>query len=324
MQESSKSIIDHIPDFLDWLDVEKGLSSKTQENYDRFLNKFSYWLRINNLESLRPHQIDSDHIWQYRVFLARAADKNQRTLKKVTQNYYLIALRSLLNFFAAKNIKSLPSEKIELAKQKKTKKVEFLNLEQLNKLLQIPNIESFIGLRDRAIMEILFSTGLRISELISLNRKQFRDAQTNQASIELSIVGKGNYTRTVYFSERSVQWLNRYLQVRDRIVKPNLDGPEPLFISYRASHGSSHRLTIRSVEKIIKKYSLQAGLSINTTPHTLRHSFATDLLNQGADLRTVQEFLGHQNIATTQIYTHVTNKRLKDLHKRFHGGKSLN
>jgi site-specific recombinase XerD len=319
MQESSKSIINHIPDFLDWIDVEKGLSNKTQESYNRFLNKFSYWLKNNNLESLKPHEIDVEQIWEYRVFLARVVGGNNKMLKKSTQNYYLIALRALLNFFAAKNIKSLPAEKIELAKRKKDKKVEFLNLEQINKLLEIPNINIFIGLRDRTIIEILFSTGLRIHELISLDRKQFKNINPEK-SFELSIIGKGNYPRTVYFSKRSIQWLFRYLEARDCLVKPNLENDDPLFVNYR----NFKRLTVRAIEKMIKKYALQAGLPINTTPHTLRHSFATDLLNQGADLRTVQEFLGHQNIATTQIYTHVTNKRLKDLHERFHGGKNLN
>lgn len=322
MQESQKPILDHIPDFLDWIDVEKGLSGKTQENYARFLRKFSLWLERKNLKDLRPHQIEADHIWQYRVFLARATDQKGRTLKKSTQNYYLIALRSLLNFFAARNIKSLPAEKIELARQKKAKKVDFLKLEQVNKLLQAPETGNFMGLRDRTIIEVLFSTGLRISELVALDRKQFKDDQMTQA-IELGIVGKGGHPRTVYFSERSVRWLKRYLESRDRLVGPGSADNDPLFINYRAARRASNRLTARSVENIIKKYALLAGLPSTTTPHTLRHSFATDLLNQGADLRTVQEFLGHQNIATTQIYTHVTNKRLKDLHRRFHGGRTL-
>lgn len=324
MQESSKTIIEHIPDFLDWIDVEKGLSNKTQENYDRFLRKFTHWLKNNNLAHLKPHQIDSEHIWQYRVFLARSTDgKNKQPLKKTTQNYYLIALRALLNFFAARDIKSLPAEKIELAKQKKDKKVNFLKLEQIAKLLQAPNTSNLIGLRDRTIIEILFSTGLRISELVSLDRKQFKDSQLNEA-MELSIVGKGNYPRTIYLSERAVGWLKRYLEARDRLIKPEKEADSPLFINFRAPKKNTSRLSARSIESIIKKYALMAGLPPNTTPHTLRHSFATDLLNQGADLRTVQEFLGHQNISTTQIYTHVTNKRLRDLHRRFHGGSKLN
>lgn len=322
MQESPKTIIEHIPDFLDWIDVEKGLSNKTQENYDRFLRKFTRWLTDNNLQHLRPHQIDSNHIWQYRVFLARSTSgHNQQPLKKTTQNYYLIALRALFNFFATRDIKSLPSEKVELAKQKKDKKVNFLKLEQVAKLFQAPNTSSFIGLRDRTIMEVLFSTGLRISELVALDRQQFKDSQLNEA-IELSIVGKGGYPRTVYLSQRAVQWLKKYLDARDRLAGPG-DNDSPLFLNFRSPKRTSNRLSARSIEQMIKKYALMAGLPASTTPHTLRHSFATDLLNQGADLRTVQEFLGHQNISTTQIYTHVTNKRLRDLHRRFHGGAKI-
>ncbi len=322
MQESSKTIIEHVPDFLDWIDVEKGLSNKTQENYDRFLKKFIQWLIDNNLQNLKPHQIDSDHIWKYRVFLARASsNQNKQPLKKTTQNYYLIALRSLFNFFAARDIKSLPAEKVELAKQKKEKKVNFLKLEQVAKLLQAPNTSTFIGLRDRTIMEVFFSTGLRISELVALDRQQFKDSQLNEA-IELSIVGKGSYPRTVYLSQRSVRWLKRYLESRDRLAGPG-DHDSPLFLNFRSPKKTSKRLSARSIEQIIKKYALMVGLPASTTPHTLRHSFATDLLNQGADLRTVQEFLGHQNISTTQIYTHVTNKRLRDLHRRFHGGAKI-
>lgn len=324
MQESSKTIIEHIPDFLDWIDVEKGLSNKTQENYDRFLRKFVHWMESNNLTHLKPHQIDSEHIWQYRVFLARSTDRQtKQPLKKTTQNYYLIALRALLNFFAARDIKSLPAEKVELAKQKKDKKVDFLKLEQIAKLLQAPNTSSFIGLRDRTIIEVLFSTGLRISELVSLDRKQFKDSQLNEA-MEISIVGKGSYPRTIYLSERAVSWLKRYLEARDRLIQPEKEADSPLFINFRAPKNNYGRLSARSIENIVKKYALMAGLPPSTTPHTLRHSFATDLLNQGADLRTVQEFLGHQNISTTQIYTHVTNKRLRDLHRRFHGGSKLN
>ncbi len=322
MEKSQKTIIDHIPDFLDWIDVEKGLSNKTQENYGRFLKKFSSWLENNRLSHLKPHEFDSSHIWQYRVSLARSIDKNGRTLKKVTQNYYLIALRAMFNFFAARDIESLPSEKIELAKQKKDKKINFLKLEQVSKLLQGPNTATFMGLRDRTIIEVLFSTGLRISELTSLNRNQFRDDRLDQ-SIELGIVGKGSYPRTVYFSARSVRWLKKYLEVRDKLTGPNQAMDGPLFINQKSPRVKIGRLTDRSVENIIKKYVLRAGLPMSTTPHTLRHSFATDLLNQGADLRTVQEFLGHQNIATTQIYTHVTNKRLKELHQKFHGGEGL-
>ncbi len=311
MHKTNKAIIDYIPSFLDWLDVEKGLSSKTQENYSRFLRKFSDWLRQNHLETLKPYELTPEHIWNYKVYLARSLDQHQQSLKKSTQTYYLIALRSLLNFFAHDNIRALPAEKVELPRSKKDKKVHFLQLDQVKKLLEAPSVKTVQGLRDRAILETLFSTGLRVGELVKLNREQIRISQLSLDELEIGIVGKGNQPRTIYFSQRSLKWLKDYLATRK-------DDDKALFIHYRSRLDRSRRLTARSVEKIIKKYVIRVGLPLITTPHTLRHSFATDLLNQGVDLRTVQEFLGHQNIATTQIYTHVTNKKLKDVHRHYH------
>jgi len=318
MEKTALPIIKHIPDFLDYLDVEKGLSNKTQEDYARFLNKFSEWLKINGPEDLRPHELTSEHIWKYRVFLARhASGKTKRPLKKSTQNYYLIALRGLLNYFASRDILSLPSEKIELAKDRDEKPVKFLNLEQVEKLLLAPDTSHNIGLRDRAILETLFSAGLRVAELVALNREQIK-IKDETKYLEVGIVGKGGRPRTVYFSERAVAWLRKYLKSRK-------DNDKALFINYKkgAKDFSSRRLTVRSIEDIVKKYVVLTGLPITTTPHVIRHSFATDLLTQGVDLRSVQEFLGHKNIATTQIYTHVTSKRLRDIHRKFHGGKNL-
>jgi site-specific recombinase XerD len=317
MRKSSKPIPQHLTDFLDWLDIEKGLSNKSQENYSRFLKKFLDWLKMNNLENLKPHQLSPEHIWKYRVFLSRhLLQHSKKPLKKSTQNYYLIALRSFLNYFADRDILSLPAEKIKLAKDKDDKKIHFLTLEQIEKLLSVPDVSKRNGLRDRAILETLFSTGLRISELVSLNVEQI-NLKPNTKDLEIGIVGKGNRPRTVYFSERAVKWLRKYLETRK-------DKEKALFINYqRRKDSSSRRLTARYIEKIIKKYALLAGLPTNTTPHTLRHSFATDLLTQGADLRIIQEFLGHRNIATTQIYTHVTNKRLRDIHRQLHSGKRL-
>ncbi len=312
MQKSLKPLPQHLNDFLDWLDIEKGLSNKSQENYSRFLKKFIDWLKENDLEGLKPHQLSPTHIWNYRVYLSR---QSKKPLKKSTQNYYLIALRSLLNYFANRDILSLPAEKIKLAKDKDDKKVSFLSLEQLEKLFSAPDVSKRNGLRDRAILESLFSTGLRIAELVSLDREQINLKPTTK-ELELGIVGKGNRPRTVYFSERAVHWLNRYLESRK-------DKDKALFINYRSRKKSERRLTDRSIERIIKRYALLAGLPINTTPHTLRHSFATDLLSQGVDLRIIQEFLGHRNIATTQVYTHVTNQRLRDIHRQFHSGKKL-
>jgi len=312
MEKSQIPLTQHLTSFLDWLDIEKGLSNKSQENYSRFLKKFIDWLKKSNLEDLKPHELSPAHIWEYRVYLSR---NSKKPLKKSTQNYYLIALRSLLNYFADRDILSLPSEKIKLAKDKDEKRVHFLNLEQVEKLVSIPNIQKINELRDRAILETLFSTGLRIAELVSLNQEQMIIKPTTK-DLEISIIGKGGHVRTVFFSERAIYWIRKYLDTRK-------DNNKALFISYQGRKNTSKRLTDRSIERSIKKYALLAGLSSKTTPHTLRHSFATDLLNQGVDLRLIQEFLGHRNIATTQVYTHVTNKQLRDVHRKFHGGNDL-
>jgi site-specific recombinase XerD len=316
MNKSSKPITKHINDFLDWIDIEKGLSSKTQENYRRFLEKFLNWLKPNKLNSLLPHQLTSEHIWDYRVFLSRQSHtQNNQSLKKSTQNYYLIALRALLSYFVAKDILSLPPDKITLSRPDKEQTVKFLTLEQLEKLFSAPDITSIQGLRDRAILESFFSTGMRISELTSLNRDQIK-IKPGMDDLELGIVGKGGRARTVYFSKRAIEWLGKYLSLRDA---DNNDKEKALIINYSGKKNASRRLTPRAIEKNMKRYIIMAGLPITTTPHVLRHSFATDLLNQGVDMRLVQEFLGHKNILATQIYTHVTNKRLRDVHRKFHG-----
>lgn len=311
MKQSDKPIPHHLNDFLDWLEIEKGLSSKTQENYSRFLKNFLDWLKKNKLDNLKPHELSPDHIWQYRVYLARQyVSKKNQFLKKDTQNYYLIALRSLLNYFADRDIISLPAEKIKLAKDKGDKQVRFLNIEQLEKLFSIPDTSKVCGLRDRAILETLFSTGMRISELTSLNKDQIK-IRPGMTELELIIVGKGGRTRTVYLSERTLLWLNKYLETRK-------DKEKALFINYRSKKNTSKRLTPRSIEKSIKKYAIMAGLPLNTTPHVMRHSFASDLLAKGVDLRTIQEFLGHKSISASQIYTHITSKQLKEIHKKYH------
>jgi site-specific recombinase XerD len=315
----TKPIIKYLPDFLDYLEIEKGLSGKTQENYSRFLNKFFQWLKNNNLDDLKPNGLSASHIWKYRVYLSRHASQGaKKTLKKSTQNYYLIALRSLLEFFAEKDIASFSPTKIKLAKEKSDKEIKFLKLDQIEKLLLAPDVNNKIGLRDRAILETLFSTGLRVAELTALNRDQIKISDIAK-ELEISIMGKGGKVRAVYFSERAVNWLKKYLKKRT-------DMDEALFINYKPGiekSGLSRRLTTKSIEEIVKKYVKIAGLPIMATPHTLRHSYATDLLSEGVDLRLVQEFLGHRNIATTQIYTHVTNKQLRDVHRKFHGGKKL-
>ena len=316
MEKSNKPIIKHIPDFLDYCEVEKGLASKTQENYRRYLEKFIYWLKKTKKEDLKSHELTADDIWQYRLFLSRFQNNKGKPLKKITQNYYLIALRALLSYFTAKDIQCIASDKISLPKDaKKEKTIKFLNLDQIQKLLLAPNTKKQIGLRDRAILESLFSTGLRIAELVALNKEQFTNIK-DKKDLELGIIGKGNAPRTVYFSARALSWIKKYLETRR-------DKEKALFIHYRAKKDIENRLTSRSMERIVKKYAILAGVPIFTTPHTIRHSYATDLLTQGVDLRTIQEFLGHRNIVTTQIYTHVTNKRLRDVHRKFHSGKNL-
>jgi site-specific recombinase XerD len=315
----NKPITEYLVDFLDYLEIEKGLSSNTQKNYSRFLSKFFHWLIEMKLDKIRPAQLSPEYIWKYRVYLSRHLDpKSKKPLKKSTQNYYLIALRSLLEFFVEKDISTLSPTKIKLAKDKSDHEVKFLKLEQVEKLLLAPDITTKIGGRDRAILETLFSTGLRVAELANLNREQIKISAMNK-DLEIAVMGKGQKVRSIYFSERALYWLKKYLDKRD-------DLDEALFINYKpgvSKTNSTRRLTTKSVEDIVKKYVKITGLPIMATPHTLRHSFATDLLANGVDLRLVQEFLGHRNIATTQIYTHVTNKQLRDVHKKFHGGKLL-
>jgi len=314
-----KPINKYLTYYLDYFEIEKGLSAKSQENYARFLKKFFTWIREHQSPVLRPEQLKNEHILKYRVFLSRHTDPTtKKTLKKSTQNYYLIALRSLLEFFSERSITSLPPTKVKLAKDKKDKEIKFLNLDQIEKLLLSPDTSTEPGLRDKAILESFFSTGLRISELSALNRDQLK-IKNSTKDLEISILGKGEHIRTVYFSSRAVEALKNYLNKR-------IDIDPALFINYKPGaekQKESRRLSNRSIENIVKKYVKIAGLPVMATPHTLRHSFATDLLSNGVDLRLVQEFLGHQNIATTQIYTHVTNKQLKDIHKKLHGGKNI-
>jgi len=317
MKKSEKPIIEHIPDFLEYLDIEKGLSNKSQETYGRFLKKFSDWLESQNLEKLLPHELTEEHIWKYRVFLSQSFSKSTKEpIKRSTQNYYLISLRNILNYFTSRNIQSLPAEKIKLTKGKEDKAIKFLSLEQLEKLLLAPDSKNITGLRDRAILETFFSTGMRIAELVSINREQLKITPITK-DLEISITGKGSRIRTVYFSERAIKALRDYFETRK-------DKEKSLFINYSGpKNQNGKRLSARAIENLVKKYSILAGVPITTTPHVLRHTFATDLLNKGVDIRNVQEFLGHRNIATTQIYTHVTSKRLRDIHRQYHSGKEL-
>lgn len=322
MLASKTPIARHISEYLNYAEIEQGLSKKTIENYGRFLGKFKEWLKEKSGQpALLPHNLTSDHIFAYKTFLSRsgasAADPDQ-PLKKTTQNYYLIALRSLLKYFAEKDIRSLPADKIKLLRDKDDRQIKVLKLPEVEHLLETPSTETIDGLRDRAILETLFSTGLRVAELTALSREQFK-IKPGVEYLEIAVRGKGGRVRTVYFSPRAVQALRAYLHNRK-------DTDPALFISYspRTQVGEERRLTVRSIQNIVKKYLKIAGLPVMMSPHSLRHSYATDLLANGVDVRLVQEFLGHRNIATTQIYTHVTNKRLYDVHKKFHGGNKLN
>jgi len=321
MQRSSTPIIKHIPNFLDYCEVEKGLSPTTSRNYHNFLKMFRDWLTDQALTSLKPHELSQEHIWNYRLYLSRKKDAKGSFIKKTTQNYYLIAVRNLLAYFAERDIQSVPSDKVKLPKlTDKDKAIKFLTYDQVEKLMSMPDLTDHGGIRDRAILEILFSTGMRVSELTNLNIRLFdvRNIISKKITdLEISISGKGGSTRTIYFSERALGWLGKYMATRAGDMYP------PLFINYKNDEDDrEHRLTPRSVERMVRKYTAMAGLPVDATPHTLRHSFATDLLDQGADMRSVQELLGHKNIVTTQIYTHVTNKKLHEVHKKFHrGGK---
>ena len=229
-------------------------------------------------------------------------------------------MRALLDFLADRDIETLSSSKVKLAKQKTNETISFLEVRDMEEMLKVPDVKTPIGLRDRTIMELFFSSGMRISELVALNVDQmsFLKDKDLKRTFELSIVGKGKHIRTIFISPHAAVWLRTYLASRKDVQKP-------LFINHRGKDiDDDHRLTPRSIQKMISRCAMLAGITKKVTPHTLRHTYATDLLGHGADLRSVQELLGHKNVATTQIYTHVTNKGLRDIHEKFHGGKELN
>ena len=290
--------------FLEHLEVEKNRSLKTVENYDRYLRRF---LKLTG--AAKPGDITDDLVRNFRMQLNRIADANGRTLKKQTQFYHLIALRSFLKYLARRDIKSLAPEKVELGKMP-ARQIEFMESDELARLLAAPKGDAIEKRRDRAMLELLFSTGLRVSELVSLNRESI-DFKKD----EFSVRGKGDKIRVVFLSDAAKKALKEYLEKR-----ADVDGA--LFARIRkakSAENSDLRLTARSVERLVKRYAAAAGITKKITPHGLRHAFATDLLQGGADLRSVQMLLGHAQITTTQIYTHFTDKGLRDIHKRFHG-----
>ncbi len=289
--------------YLEYLEIEKGASQRTLENYDRYLNRFVAWSEIET-----PKEITKELIRQYHIYLNRL---NEGKLKKVTQNYHLIALRGFLRYLAKEDIESLSPEKIELAKTAQ-REIEVLSENELKRLFEIPLLQNkgssqIIKLRDKAILEILFSTGLRVSELCNLDKEKI-----NLEKKEFTVKGKGGKIRIVFLSDESKKAIKNYFDKRVDI------DPAAFVRVKKTGKKDDLRLTPRSVQRIVQKWAIRAGITKQITPHTLRHAFATDLLAGGADLRSVQALLGHANVSTTQIYTHVTNKGLKEIHQKFH------
>lgn len=297
--------------FLEYLEIEKNCSKLTIRDYRHYLEVFLQWYSSTHPEKT-PEHITLDIIRQYRVYLANRVDEHGMTLKRVTQSYYVIALRSFLRYLIKNDHKTLEPSKIDLPKTE-SRSLKFLEREQVEQLVTAVDTSKEEGIRDRAILELLFSTGLRVSELVKLNHKNL-----NLERKEFGVIGKGGRSRIVFISDRAAQWIGLYLRERK-------DKYKPLFIRYSGApsdidDGEKMRLTARSVERMVKKYVRAARLPVDATVHTMRHSFATDLLTNGADIRSVQEMLGHKNIATTQIYTHITNKQLREVHRSFHSG----
>jgi site-specific recombinase XerD len=292
-------------DFLEYLELEQNRSQKTIENYDHYLTRL-----IDFAGEIQVKDIDAELIRKWRLWLNRLGTNTSDELGKATQNYHLIALRSFLKFCAKRNITALPADKVELARTTR-KQVTFLNEDELDRIFAQPDLEKPAGLRDRAILELLFSSGLRVSELVGLDR-----AHINLKRREFMVRGKGQKDRPIFISPEAAKWVEHYLQKRQ-------DTATPLFVRYSGRKevdrsGNFQRLTARSVQRLVARYARLAGITKHVSPHTMRHSFATDLLMNGADLRSVQAMLGHSNIATTQIYTHVTDPHLKNIHEKFH------
>ncbi len=293
-------------EFLEYIEIEKGRAVKTVENYDHYLNRFIDFAKVKDAGDITENAVRT-----YRLWLNRQSGGNNRatgeTLKKKTQNYHLIALRAFLKYLAKRGVKTLSPEYIELAKVGE-RHLDLISADELKRLMEAPKGNDAKSLRDKAIMELLFSTGLRVSELCSLSR----DLDLRQD--EFSVRGKGEKIRVVFLSDGAKSALKKYLDKRtdvDDALFVKADGKE-------RAEKEELRLTRRSVERIIKEYAIKAGISKKVTPHVIRHCFATDLLSNGADLRSVQMLLGHANIGTTQIYTHVTDNQLKKIHQQFH------
>lgn len=295
-----------IDKFLVFLELEHNCSKLTIRNYRHYLDVLIDFLSDNGKREISINDITPDSIAEFRLSL------KAKGMKIVTQGYYVIALRSFLKWLRRKDIKAMDPEKLDVPKVK-DHSLKFLDLEQMHRLLNQPILSSKTGLRDKAILELLFSTGLRVSELVGLNRDQI-----NLKTREFGVIGKGGRSRVVFVSTEAAKYLDQYLITRS-------DHFKPLFINMKGEKNITAddkkvRLTVRSVQRLVKNYVAKAKLPVKATPHTLRHSMATDLLREGADIRSVQEILGHKNIATTQIYTHVTDARLREIHEKYHAG----
>jgi len=301
-----------LKNYLDYLEIERGRTRKTRENYERYLKRFIEFAKIKS-----ETDIDLDKVKDFRIYLARVENPKEEIggYKKTTQSYYIIALRNFLKFLAKNDYRVLASEKIELPRIP-DRQINIMEYSDLERLMAAPKTNDLKGLRDKAILEVLFSTGLRVSELCSLSR--YFDLNRG----EISVRGKGGKIRVVFLSESAKKAIKNYLDKRT-------DAEEALFVSFTKATRSTNsgqanpkvigRIIPRTIQRLIDFYGRKAGIPQKIHPHLLRHSFATDLLIGGADLRSVQELLGHSNISTTQIYTHLTNKELKEIHKTFHG-----
>jgi integrase/recombinase XerD len=299
--------------FLEHLEIERNVSRLTIRNYSHYLRRFVTWCRDHEITEIT--KVNQDSVRNYRLYLARYVDDIGRTLSKRTQSYHVIALRSWLKWLVKNDIPVLHPEKIDVPKGE-SRSMKFLPITQIERLLSQPLLSSKTGLRDKTMLEVLFSTGLRVSELVSLNRDQI-DVDRR----EFGVIGKGRRPRVVFLSERAAHWLELWINSRE-------DNWRPVFIRFSRdksdplSDGEEMRLTARSVQRLVDHYCRKAKVPIKLSPHGLRHSFATDLLTNGAGLRDVQEMLGHKSIATTQIYTHVTRPQLKKMHDQFHSSMS--
>jgi len=283
-------------EYLNYLEIEKNRSPKTRENYEHYLREFLKFSKIKT-----AHDITDGIVREFRLALAR------RELKKITQSYYVIAIRNFLKYLAKRDVKSLAAEKIELPKTP-SRQIEVLEYGDLERLLAAPKGNDLRSLRDKAILETFFSTGLRLAELCSLNR--YLDLKRG----EVTVRGKGDKLRVVFVSDSAREAIQKYMAKRS-------DAEEKLFVSLDRVGNVIGPIIPRAVERMIERRAREAGIAKRIHPHQLRHSFATDLLINGADIRSVQELLGHSNISTTQIYTHLTNKELREIHKTFHGTK---